>query len=283
MKFGSATTAARVCAGVAVLGSALMLVPLSVARAASPPVDAASPASAAPLIPAPAPTPGSGAGQSGAQSSTNWSGYAVTGATFSSVSGSWGQPAANCATNKTQLAAFWIGLDGYAASDPSVEQIGTDSDCAKGTRKAPGGPVYYAWFEMYPAPPVVLSPRTYPVAPGNTISASVSVDGSGYLLQLYDAGRWSYSSVQTPSIRPHDASAEWIAEAPSSCRASCKVAPLADFGAIGFSGARADGFPISALPNSRITMTSGNGKQIKAEVSALTSSGTAFAVVWKHR
>ena len=267
-------TAARVGMGTAVLASALLLTPFSVAGAASPP-------SAAPLIPAPAPTPGTGAGQSGAQSSSNWAGYAVTGATFSSVSGSWGQPAAICTTNKSALAAFWIGLDGDAASDPTVEQIGTDSDCTKG--KASGGPSYYAWFEMYPAPPVVLSPRFYPVGPGDAISASVSVDGSGYLLQLYDAGRWSYSSVQTPSTRPRDASAEWIAEAPSTCRASCKVAPLADFGAIGFSGARAGGFPISTLPNSRITMTSGNGKKIKAEASGLTSAGTAFAVVWKHR
>ncbi len=282
MSMGRARTAVGVGAGVAVLATSLMLAAFSAASA--PPAASATPAgSAAPLIPVPSPTPGSGAGQNGAQSSTNWAGYAVTGATFTSVSGAWGQPAATCRANKAQLAAFWVGLDGYAASDPAVEQIGTDSDCVKAKGKAPGGPSYYAWFEMYPAPPMILSPHSYPVAPGDTISASVSASGSGFLLRLDDVGKWSYSSVQTPRTHPQEASAEWIAEAPSTCRgSSCRVSPLADFSAIGFSGARADGFPVSTLPNSRITMTTGNGKKVKADVSALSSSGTSFVVAWKH-
>ena len=39
--------------------------------------------------------------------------------------------------------SFWVGIDGYSSS--SVEQLGTDSDCAGNT------PDYYAWWEMYPA------------------------------------------------------------------------------------------------------------------------------------
>ncbi len=233
----------------------------------------------APLVPLP--TPGSGAGLNGAQSSLNWAGYAATGTTFSSVSGSWGQPAAHCPTNRAQLAAFWVGLDGYAASDPHVEQVGTDSDCVKG--KHGGSPSYYAWFELYPAAPVVLPPSFYPVSPGDVISASVSVSGAGYLLHVADAGRWTYSTVQTPSTRPADASAEWIAEAPTSCRgSSCKIAPLADFGAIGFGGARADGLPVSSFANNRITMANKSGKKVKALTSGLASGGTGFSVSWQH-
>jgi len=66
--------------------------------------------------------------------STNWSGYAATGANgaFSSVSASWTEPAATCTSNRrrtAQYAAFWVGLDGYSSG--SVEQTGTDSDCVE--------------------------------------------------------------------------------------------------------------------------------------------------------
>jgi hypothetical protein len=170
-----------------------------------------------------------------------------------------------------------VGLDGYSASDPSVEQIGTDSDCL-----GKGRPSYYAWFEMYPSPSVVV-PASYPVAPGDTLSASVAVYGSGYLLVLVDAGKWTYATVQTPSSRPQDASAEWIAEAPTACRgASCSVAKLADFGAVGFAGAEADGSPVSSFANIRIDMANRSGTKPKATTSALSPSGSEFAVSWRH-
>ena len=93
-------------------------------------------------------------------SSSNWSGYADTDDTYTSVSPSWTQPAVNCARaavagaslggllgGRTALqlllgragsaSSFWVGLDGYTSS--SVEQLGTDSDCNAGT------PSYYAW------------------------------------------------------------------------------------------------------------------------------------------
>src|SRR5690348_4164532 len=42
--------------------------------------------------------------------SSNWSGYAATGAKFTSVTASWVQPAAKC-TSATTYSSFWIGLD----------------------------------------------------------------------------------------------------------------------------------------------------------------------------
>ena len=69
------------------------------------------------------------------QDSVNWAGYAVTGPTVSNVAGSWVQPTATCPKRQNQQAAFWVGIDGYSATDPTVEQIGTDSDCTKGTKK----------------------------------------------------------------------------------------------------------------------------------------------------
>src|SRR5260370_18132523 len=75
--------------------------------------------------------------------STNWSGYAATTGTYTSVSASWTQPAGICSRGD-QYAAFWVGLDGYSSS--TVEQTGSEVDCIGRTAR------YYPWYEMYPGP-----------------------------------------------------------------------------------------------------------------------------------
>ena len=201
--------------------------------------------------------------------STNWAGYAAIGRTFSSVSSSWTQPTANCKGSETSYSSFWVGLDGYSSG--SVEQTGTDADCSGGT------PTYYAWYEMYPKFPVNLSPTAYPVAPGNTITASVSFSGrSSFTLRISNATRgWTFTTTQK-SNRAARSSAEVIAEAPSS---SGGVLPLTDFGTVGFSGATADGAPLSSWGPDKIDMVSGT--TTKAATSAL-SGGGSFSVQWKH-
>ncbi|HEY5108009.1 MAG TPA: G1 family glutamic endopeptidase [Acidimicrobiales bacterium] len=215
-------------------------------------------------------------------SSLDWSGYAVTGPTFSSVAGSWVQPAVTCPGKKVQLSAFWIGIDGFAANDQTVEQIGTDSDCTKGAKKVPGGPVYYAWYELFPAALVVLPPATYPVAPGDSLSASVHVSGAAYALVLTDVGHWTFSTTVTTPTVVKNASAEWIAEAPTVCAgAKCKPLPLADFGSVGFTGASANGEALTAadLTSSAITMAAKKGTLIEARPGPLVG-GSAFAITW---
>src|SRR5262245_38418315 len=71
--------------------------------------------------------------------SSNWSGYAVTGApgSVTDVQGSWVVPAVTCSGGPNQYAAIWVGIDGFNSN--TVEQTGTDSDCQNGT------PTYYAW------------------------------------------------------------------------------------------------------------------------------------------
>jgi hypothetical protein len=79
----------------------------------------------------------------GTATSTNWSGYAVTGILLHL-----GRRFLDCAHSHLhfgdQYAAFWVGLDGYSSS--TVEQTGTDSDCVG------KNPSYYAWYEFYPNP-----------------------------------------------------------------------------------------------------------------------------------
>jgi hypothetical protein len=197
------------------------------------------------------------------------------------VAGSWVQPTATCPKNQLQEAAFWVGIDGYSASDPTVQQIGTDSDCTKEKGKSGGGPNYYAWYQLYPQSDVVLSTTSYPVAPGDPLTASVSVSGSVYTLSIADGAKWHFSTSQTPTTQPLNSSAEWITEAP--CTGShCKILPLADFGTVGFTGASANDQAISysGFTGHQIDMTSKSGKKTKAQASALSGGGSAFSVDW---
>lgn len=218
-------------------------------------------------------------------SSLDWAGFAVTGPLVTSVSGSWHAPSVACTGRKLQQSAFWVGIDGFASTDPTVQQVGTDSDCTKGTAKHPGGPVYYAWYELYPASLVVLPPASYPVSPGDAISGSVSGSGASYALSIVDAGRWAYSTTVTAATAPLGASAEWVAEAPITCVRKCKPLPLADFGSVAFQGATVNGRPVAASgqTTTQITMSKNKkGTVVKAATSALDPTGHAFTVTWQR-
>jgi hypothetical protein len=197
--------------------------------------------------------------------STNWSGYAVTGSRFTSVSSSWTEPTATCSA--TAYSSFWVGLDGDTSG--TVEQTGTDADCSGKT------PQYYAWYEMYPKYPVNFS---NPVKPGDKLSASVTTNGSGgFTLKISDTTQgWS----QTVSARLKSAklaSAEVIAEAPSS---NSGVLPLANFGTVSFSGASANGALLTSTTPNIDPITMSSGSTVKAQPSSISSG--AFSVAWKH-
>jgi Peptidase A4 family len=197
--------------------------------------------------------------------STNWSGYVLTGGSgaFTSVSSSWTEPAASCSSG-TQYAAFWVGLDGY--NSDSVEQTGSDSDCSGGT------PDYYGWYEMYPADPVYF---TNPVSPGDSMSASVAVSGTSYTLTLTDSTQgWTQTENETGSF--DNSSAEVITEAPSSAQGPL---PLADFGTINYAGASANGTSMSSQNPTSITMVGSSGDQLDS-TSAIDGSGD-FSNTWQ--
>ena len=120
--------------------------------------------------------------------STNWSGYAVTGSRFTSVSSSWTEPTATC--SGTAYSSFWVGLDGDTSN--TVEQTGTDADCSGST------PQYYAWYEMYPKFPVNLG---FTVRPGDHLSASVTTNGSGsFTLTITDSTQ-GWTNTKTARLK----------------------------------------------------------------------------------
>jgi len=197
--------------------------------------------------------------------STNWSGYVVTGGAgaFNSVSSSWTEPSASCGGG-TQYAAFWVGLDGYNSS--SVEQTGTDSDCNGGS------PDYYGWYEMYPADPVYF---TNPVSPGDSMSAAVTVSGTSYTLTLTDSTQgWTQTENETGSFS--NSSAEVITEAPSSEEGPL---PLADFGTINYSASSANGTSLGSQSPTSITMVGSSGDQLDS-TSGIDGSG-GFSNTWQ--
>jgi hypothetical protein len=200
-----------------------------------------------------------------AATSQNWAGYVAAGnaGTFTSVSSSWTQPTVTCDAADT-FSSFWVGLDG--AGTPTVEQTGTEADCANGAA------VYSGWYEIFPAAPVFYN---QPVQPGDAMSASVVSNGGGaFTLTLSDATQnWTQTTNQAV---PQAAlgSAEVIAEAPS----SQAVLPLANFGTVNFTNATVDGQGIGGANPMALTMASGNGTT-EATPSALTGQ-SSFTVTW---
>jgi hypothetical protein len=183
--------------------------------------------------------------------SANWSGYADTEAsttTVSKVSGSWTIPSVRCLPrpyqNQDAFLANWVGIDGF--SDQTVEQLGSATQCFEGVE------YYYVWYEMYPAGTVeegttaCINDNVNCPQPGDRISASVAVTpaGSGennYTLALTDhtRPRESFSvTSQCAATTCADSSAEWIVERPAVAPAfGVQILPLADFTRTAFSRA----------------------------------------------
>lgn len=205
-----------------------------------------------------------------ATSSSNWSGYAASGANgaFTSVSASWTEPTGHC-TSGNEYSSFWVGLDGYTSS--TVEQTGSEVDCSGST------PVYYAWWEMYPGGSHNFSDT---VRPGDSFSASVTyAGGSSYTLKISDSTQgWSHTMNESLSSGKRS-SAEVIIEAPC-CTSGGGILPLANFGTVHLTGADVNGSPIGSASPVKIIMKSGSTQ--KDKVSAL-SGGSAFSATWLHK
>ena len=197
----------------------------------------------------------------GQAQSTNWSGYAGTTGTYTSVSANWIQPAGHC-TRGDQYAAFWVGLDGYSSS--TVEQTGSEVDCIGRTAE------YSAWYEAYPNASVNYRNT---VRAGDSFTATVTYTGSNQFSLYIDdvTEHWFHTTVVTVANAARS-SAEVIAEAPC-CTFFGGILPLTNFGTMNFTGSTANGADLGAAGGlTEITMVNNFG-QAKDSVSALTPSG----------
>ena len=180
------------------------------------------------------------------------------------MSSSWTEPTVTCTAQQT-FASFWVGLDGDGTQ--SVEQTGTEADCNNGVA------TYQGWFEMFPNAPVFYN---NPVAPGDTMSASVVANGGGaFTLTLSDQTQgWTQTTDQTSAVAQLG-SAEIIAEAPSDTNG---VLPLSNFGTVNFASAMINNTALAAASPTELTMVSAAGVT-EATPSAVTN-GDDFSVTW---
>jgi hypothetical protein len=212
--------------------------------------------------------------------SQNWAGYVVDGSNFSTVSGSWVQPTASCASGSSTDSAFWVGLGGSSGQSNALEQTGTEIDCS-----ASGQETQWAWYELVPKAPVKLG---LAIHSGDKISARVSVSGTNVTIVLADdtTGQSATKTLQMSS--PDTSSAEWIAEAPSECDSTlsqCQPLNLTDFGKVQFSDASATAnghtgtISDSAWTPSAVEI--GDNGAAGAQPASTNSDGNAFSVTYE--
>ncbi|HEV2371212.1 MAG TPA: hypothetical protein VGS19_03500 [Streptosporangiaceae bacterium] len=169
--------------------------------------------------------------------SINWSGYVVSGGMFSTVTAAWTEAKVTCTKGDgTTDMSPWVGLDGYTTN--TVEQIGTSGDCAGAT------PVYYAWWEFYPAGVNVIYKD---VEPGDQFTATVTHSGASYTLTLHNTTR-NWTRTVTKSVTAKNANAEAVLE---------KAAPhLSQWaGAQSFTGFAIDGKPVGSYETAPYTVS----------------------------
>ncbi|HEY1623398.1 MAG TPA: G1 family glutamic endopeptidase [Streptosporangiaceae bacterium] len=216
--------------------------------------------------------------------SPNWGGYVASGTKFRYVQATFKVPKLNCAktsgtTKNPDLVGEWVGLDTV-----TVEQDGISGQCANGHEE------YAAWYEMFPKGPV------YPgltVHQGNTIQVSVWYVASKHeyrlILDNLTNGQGFTKWERCGGRSCANSSAEVITESPGkSVAAKTAYYPLADFGTTSFSG-----ISVTDAAVQRGTFTSGywrvtrfvmddSADRVKAAISGLTGSGSAFQTYWEH-
>jgi hypothetical protein len=141
--------------------------------------------------------------------SLNWSGYAVTGTGYTSVTGHWKVPAVSGSFGPS-FSAAWAGIDGF--NNGSLIQTGTEQDYYN------GAPHYAAWWTTS-SQNFIEQPISHPVAAGDPISATISrtsASTSSWTITLTDGSAthgWIFSNNVT--YTGPGASAEWVMEAPT--------------------------------------------------------------------
>jgi hypothetical protein len=199
-------------------------------------------------------------------SSSNWSGYAASGGTFTSVTGTWTVP--TVAGTTAGADATWVGIGGLTTSD--LIQAGTQAQV-----DGSGNVQYSSWIEMLPAASqrVPLS-----VTAGDSVTVTITQQsGNDWLIAMKNNSTGGTYNI-TVQYSSTNSSAEWVQEAPSIGRG---LVPLDDFGTVQFTGGSAvrDGsaMSLSALGAKAITMVNRQGEAV-AQPSTIADDGSSFTV-----
>lgn len=216
--------------------------------------------------------------------SNNWCGYLAASNlaspvpnTVTAVYGSWIVPDIK-RSNNNRYCSIWIGMDGYF--DAPFEQIGTRHNYINGEEQ------HSAWFQVSPGNSFTIN--SFPVNPGDVISASVEYSGNNTFTLVINNDTQMVSfpvptSFTQSSTAPR-ASAAWIIEAPD----QNGTPPLANFNTIYRWGciANIDGILTSldndSWQNTDISMVMINGNP-KATASTILQDNGSFFATWEHQ
>jgi hypothetical protein len=202
--------------------------------------------------------------------STNWSGYLATGASFSGISGSWIAPSPTGISGETSADASWIGIGGVTTDD--LIQVGTQD-----TIRLAGQVSTAAFYELLPGVSEIVPDIT--VTPGDAMSASLAkLTANEWNISITDTtNHQSYAT--TVSYASSQSSAEWIEEDPSF--SNLRLIPFDNFGTVSFtnSSATASGSTLSIAGSqaSPITLLNRAG-QTEATPSAINADGASFSI-----
>lgn len=192
------------------------------------------------------------------------------GSSFTAVSGSWIVPAATGNGSADSADSTWVGVGGVNTSD--LIQAGTEN-----TVHANGQVETYAFFEMLPAPAMLITSMT--VKAGDSVSAAVTEITKGTWRISVRDNTTQQTYTTTVSYTSSYASAEWIEEDPSYLNGA--LVPLDNFGSATFSNgsttARTLILSIASSGAQPITLTDSGGKAIITP-SVLINSGSGFLV-----
>jgi hypothetical protein len=226
--------------------------------------------------------------QTGAQNETvsnNWSGYGISGGTYTAVQGTWIVPSVSyqsySGSPKVEASSTWIGIGGQDG-DSTLIQTGTMQ-----VAEPSGETEYFAWYEVLPDTEVPISPKQYPVKAGDTITASIKCTAacgsyalSTWALTLTNAKRWPQPYSITLQYASSLTSVEWIVEGPciNNCSSSePSFAYLPNYGSTKFSAISVNNTNpnLSRSPNG-IIMKDPNGKSMSSPSDPI--GGDSFTV-----
>ena len=199
------------------------------------------------------------------KNSYDWSGYVARDGGFSSVSGAWSVPRVEPrgSAGSSELAS-WVGIGGANGAHDLI-QTGTNAIVANGNVS------YTAWYELYPAPSVIVP---LSVSAGDSIFASVAALGGGrWFIYIEDRSTGgSYHAIV--HYRSTGSSAEWIVERPWTANGQTEL-PAFSGAAFTRMFARKNGTTITPAtsPADKLTLISRRGIPLLSP-SALSHAGS---------
>ena len=152
--------------------------------------------------------------------SSNWSGYALSGGPFTAVTGTFTVPSLSAGATSAENTSAWVGIDGW--DNQQLIQAGIDEEIDPVTSRVDIWP----WWEILPSASTPIT--TVSVSAGDQVTVSIwQVNGGQWEISLVDStDGQSFSTLQSYSGAGQ--SAEWIVEAPENGQTRL-IYPLAPY------------------------------------------------------